>query len=149
MEIFNFEVLIELLSCNIYRLTLTHINSCPFWNHIMSSIEYNIFQQTFTLLKLRLTYPTCPKGVHFTAHSITVEDAKSTGTEVRVWFPANLNFLRLSFRNCITCIFNYCDEILHIYHKVQIYEIHIFIISQPISLTFFHHFMIWAMHHFL
>ena len=34
--------------------------------------------------------------------------------EVRVRIPVRLNFFKLSFRNCISCILN-CDDLLCIY----------------------------------
>ena len=49
---------------------------------------------------------------------------------------ASLNFVRLSFRTYISCVFNCHDPHLFLDPFVQIYEIHIFIIY--FSLLYFH-----------
>ena len=47
-------------------------------------------------------------------------------------------FFRLSFRNCISCVLNYDDLLLHLFlnSTVQIYEIHMFIISNCSSVSY-------------
>ena len=106
--------------CNIYSLFIVH-----FWFLLFSPVSLSPCQICFQQLNIHhfiFIFPGIIKNQisdHFPVGLLAqlVRPCCTVITEVtRVQTPASLTFFRLSFRNCLSCIFN-CDDLLCIYLK--------------------------------